>query len=57
MNGVHFKLWLAMWQRNVVFSHKERRERKGFASFVAHTVRLPKHEAVFGLTFENGGDA
>lgn len=47
-----------MWQRNVVFFfHKERKERKGFASFVAHTVRLPKHEAALGLTFENGGDA
>lgn len=40
-----------------VFCHKERKERKGFASFVVHTVRLPKHEAVFGLTFDNGGDA
>ena len=49
---------LEMWQRSmVVLCHKERKESKGFASFVAHTVRLPKHEAVFGLTFENGGDA
>ena len=57
-NGVHFKLWLEMWQRSmVVLCHKERKERKGFASFVAHTVRLPKQEAVLGLTFDNGGDA
>ena len=57
-NGVHFKLWLEMWQRSmVVLCHKERKERKGFAPFVAHTVRLPKQEAVLGLTFDNGGDA
>ena len=57
-NGVHFKLWLEMWQRSmVVLCHKERKESKGFASFVAHTVRLPKQEAVLGLTFDNGGDA
>lgn len=43
-------------ERGVLF-HKERRESKGFASFVVHAVRLPKHEAVFGLTFDNGGDA
>lgn len=49
---------LEMWQRSmVVLFHKERKESNGFASFVAHTVRLPKQEAVFGLTFENGGDA
>ncbi|MGN0888469.1 MAG: hypothetical protein ACI4UY_06250, partial [Kiritimatiellia bacterium] len=52
-NGVHFKLWLEMWQRSmVVLCHKERKESKGFASFVAYTIRLPKQEAALGLAFE-----
>lgn len=57
MNGVHFKLWLEKWQRSMVVLCHKGRESNGFASFVVHTVRLPKHEAVFGLTFDNGGDA